>query len=38
MSIVRFARNAGFGLAALAIVFAVGFSIEYEPVLSAVAR
>jgi hypothetical protein len=38
MSIARLARNAGFGLAALAIVLAVGLSIEYEPILSSMAR
>jgi hypothetical protein len=34
----RLIRNAGFALAALAIVFAVGFTIEYQPVINALAR
>ena len=38
MSIERLARNAGFALAAVAIVFAVGFTIEYQPVINALAR
>jgi hypothetical protein len=38
MSIERIARNAGFALAAAAIVFALGFTIEYQPVINALAR
>jgi hypothetical protein len=38
MSIERLVRNAGFALAALAIVFAVGITIEYQPVINALAR
>lgn len=38
MSIERLVRNAGFALAAIAIVFAVGITIEYQPVINALAR
>jgi hypothetical protein len=38
MSIERIARNAGFALAAVVIVFALGFTIEYQPVINALAR
>jgi len=38
MCIERLARNAGFALAAVAIVFALGFTIEHQPVLNALAR
>jgi hypothetical protein len=38
MSIERLVRNAGFALAALAIVFALGFTIEYQPVINALAH
>jgi hypothetical protein len=38
MCIERLARNAGFALAAVAIVFALGFTIEYQPVLNALAH
>jgi hypothetical protein len=38
MSIERLVRNAGFALAALAIVFAVGITIEYQPVINALAH
>ena len=38
MHIERFVRNAGFALAAVAIVFAVGIAIEYQPVINALAR
>jgi hypothetical protein len=38
MHLERLARNAGFALAALAIVFALAFTIEYQPVINALAR
>jgi hypothetical protein len=38
MCIERLTRNAGFALAAVAIVFALGFTIEYQPVLNALAH
>jgi hypothetical protein len=38
MCIERLARNAGFALVAVAIVFALGFTIEYQPVLNALAH
>jgi hypothetical protein len=38
MCIERLARNAGFALVAIAIVAALGFTIEYQPVLNALAR
>jgi hypothetical protein len=31
-------RNAGFAIAAAAIVFALGFTIEYQPVINALAH
>jgi len=37
MSIERLARNLGFALAALAIVFGLGATIEYQPVANALA-
>jgi hypothetical protein len=38
MSIERIARNAGFALVAIAIVCALGFTIEHQPVINALAR
>jgi hypothetical protein len=38
MSIERLVRNAGFALAAVAIVMALGLTIEYQPVINALAR
>ena len=38
MSIERMVRNAGFALVAVGIVFALGFTIEYQPVINALAR
>jgi hypothetical protein len=38
MNIERIARNAGFALAAAAIVFALGFAIEHQPVINALAH
>lgn len=38
MCIEKLARNAGFALAAVAIVMALGFTIEYQPVINALAR
>lgn len=38
MCIERIARNAGFALAAFAVVIGVGYTLEYLPVLSALAR
>jgi hypothetical protein len=38
MCIERIVRNFGFGLAALAIVLSLGFVIEYQPVINALAR
>jgi hypothetical protein len=38
MNIERIARNAGFALAAIAIVCALGFTIEHQPVINALAR
>jgi hypothetical protein len=38
MHIERLVRNAGFALAAIAIVFALGITIEYQPVINALAR
>jgi adenine/guanine phosphoribosyltransferase-like PRPP-binding protein len=38
MSIERLARNAGFAIAAAAIVFALGFTIEFQPVINALAH
>ena len=38
MCIERIVRNAGFALAALAIVADLGFTIEYQPVINALAR
>jgi hypothetical protein len=38
MDYERLARNAGFALAALAIVIALGFTIEFQPVVNALAH
>ena len=38
MSVERLVRNAGFALAAVAIVMALGLTIEYQPVINALAR
>lgn len=38
MCIERIARNAGFAIAAAAIVFALGFTIEHQPVINALAH
>jgi hypothetical protein len=38
MSIERIFRNAGFAVAALAIVTALGFTIEFQPVINALAH
>ena len=38
MCIERIVRNAGFAIAAVAIVMALGFTIEYQPVINALAR
>jgi len=38
MCIERIARNAGFAIAAIAIVTALGFTIEFQPVINALAR
>jgi hypothetical protein len=38
MCIERLVRNIGFALAAVGIVVGLGATIEYEPVLSALAR
>jgi hypothetical protein len=38
MCIERIVRNAGFAIAAAAIVFALGFTIEYQPVINALAH
>jgi len=38
MSIERFVRNLGFAIASLAIVAAIGFTVEYQPVINALAR
>ena len=38
MCIERIARNAGFAIAAAAIVFALGLTIEYQPVINALAH
>jgi hypothetical protein len=38
MSIERIARNAGFAIVAVAIVFALGFTIEHQPVINALAH
>ena len=38
MHIEKLIRNFGFALASLAIVVGVGFTVEYQPVLNALAR
>ena len=38
MCIERIVRNLGFGIAALAIVATLGFTIEYQPVINALAH
>ncbi len=38
MHIERIARNFGFALAAFAIVAVIGFTIEYQPVINALAQ
>ncbi len=38
MCIERIVRNAGFAIAAVAIVMALGFTIEYQPVINALAH
>lgn len=38
MNIERLARNAGFALAALAIVITLGLTLEFQPVVNALAR
>jgi len=38
MTYEKLIRNAGFALAAVAIVMALGFTIEYQPVINALAR
>jgi hypothetical protein len=38
MCIEKFVRNLGFALAAVAIVIGLGATIEYQPVLNALAR
>jgi hypothetical protein len=38
MCIERLARNAGFAIAAAAIVFVLGFTIEHQPVINALAH
>ena len=38
MSIERLVPRIGFGLAAVAIVTALGFTIEYQPLFNALAR
>ena len=38
MCLERIARNLGFAIASLAIVAALGFTIEYQPVINALAR
>lgn len=38
MDYARLARNAGFALAALVIVAALSFTIEFQPVVNALAR
>jgi hypothetical protein len=38
MCIERIARNAGFAIAAIAIVTALGFTIEFQPVINALAH
>jgi hypothetical protein len=38
MHIERFVRNLGFALASLAIVVGLGYTLEYQPVINALAR
>jgi hypothetical protein len=38
MSIERFIRNIGFGLAAVVVVLGLSATIEYQPVINALAR
>jgi len=38
MCIERFVRNAGFALASFAIVLGVGYTLEYLPLVNALAR
>jgi hypothetical protein len=38
MCIERIVRNAGFAIAAVAIVTALGFTIEFQPVINALAH
>ena len=38
MCIERFVRNLGFALAAVGVVLGVGYTIEYQPVVNALAR
>ena len=38
MCIEKFVRNLGFALAAVVVVFGVGATFEYQPVINALAR
>jgi hypothetical protein len=38
MCIEKYIRNVGFALAAIGVVFAVGYTIEYLPLVSALAH
>jgi hypothetical protein len=38
MSIERYIRNLGFALASLAIIVSLGYTLEYQPVINALAR
>jgi hypothetical protein len=38
MCIERIVRNLGFAIASLAIVAAIGYTVEYQPVINALAR